>query len=345
MPAAADPLCLRRGEGSLQRFHGVRQVALRQRDEQAVHHGELGDPAGHGAGAEGGFACGGQQHEVRRLGDRGPREVRDRDRGGAVRAGLGKRVDGVDRGSGVRQADRDVALAAQRRGGSRHVRVGPGVAGPVDALQLYLQVDGHKAARADAVDVDPVRHRERVDDVDESADVESAGGLGDRGRVRVGDLLGDRHRVVVGVDIAGRRHDRGRVVVRHRSGQCEPQFRVPAQPDRATEPDHAGGRRAARAGQFGDAPPGHAARVVEHRLRHALLDRSQVRQQRANRDQDPNVPGRSARLGPGPVMEAAAGRSRCRTGFFGCHRPHPPGRPPVTAVYPRYRFPPVEAER
>jgi len=112
MPAAADALGLRRGEGSLKRVHSVRQVALCQRDEQAVHHGELGDPARHGTGAEGGFARGGQQHEVRHLGDRGPREVRDRDRGGAVRAGLGKRVDGVDRGPGVRQADRDVAFAA-----------------------------------------------------------------------------------------------------------------------------------------------------------------------------------------------------------------------------------------
>jgi hypothetical protein len=102
----------------------------------------------------------------------------------------------------VRQADRDVALAAQRRGGGRHVRVRPRVAGPVDALQLYLQVDGHQAARADAVDVDTARRRERVDDLDEGADVEPAGGLGDRGRVRVGDLLGDRHRVVVGLDVA-----------------------------------------------------------------------------------------------------------------------------------------------
>jgi hypothetical protein len=314
---AADALGLGGGEGPLERVHGVRQVALREGDEQAVHHGELGDPAGHGAGAEGGFARGGQQHEVRHLGDGGPGEVSDRDRGGAVRASLGERVDGIDRGPGVRQADRDVALAAQRRGGGRHVRVGPGKGGPVDALQLYLQVDGHQAARADAVDVDPVSRRERVDDLDESADVEPASGLGDRGRVRVGDLLDDRHRVVVGVDIAGRRHDRGRVVVRHRSGQCEPQLRVPAQADRAAEPDHAGGRRAARAGQFGDAPPGHAAGVVEHRLRHALLDRRQVRQQRANRDQDPDVLGGTAGLGPGPVMEAAAGRSGCLIGFFG----------------------------
>jgi hypothetical protein len=82
------------------------------------------------------------------------------------------------------------------------VRVGPGKGGPVDALKLYLQVDGHQAARADAVDVDPVSRRERVDDLDEGADVEPAGGLGDRGRVRVGDLLDDRHRVVVWVDIA-----------------------------------------------------------------------------------------------------------------------------------------------
>jgi hypothetical protein len=70
MAGAADALRLCRGEGSLKRVHGVRQVALRERDEQAVHHGELGDPAGHGAGAEGGFARGGQQHEVRHLGDR-----------------------------------------------------------------------------------------------------------------------------------------------------------------------------------------------------------------------------------------------------------------------------------
>jgi hypothetical protein len=202
VPCAADALRLRRGEGPLQRFHGVRKVALRQRDEQAVHHGELSDPAGHGAGAEGGFARGGEQHEVRHLGDRGPREVRDRDGGGAVRAGLGQRVDGIDRGPGVRQADRDVALAAQRRGSGRHVRVGPCVTGPVDPLQLDLQVDGHQAARADAVDVDPLRRRERVDDLDQSGGVEPAGGLRDRGRVRVGDLLDDRHRVVVGVDVA-----------------------------------------------------------------------------------------------------------------------------------------------
>ena len=202
MAGAADALGLGGGEGSLERVHGVRQVALREGDEQAVHHGELGDPAGHGAGAEGGFARGGQQHEVRHLGDGGPGEVSDRDRGGPVCARLGERVDGIDRGPGVRQADRDVALAAQRRGGGRHVRVGPGVTGPVDPLQLDLQVDGHQAARADAVDVDTVSHRERVDDLDESAYVESARGLGDRDRVRVGDLLDDRDRIVVGVDIA-----------------------------------------------------------------------------------------------------------------------------------------------
>jgi hypothetical protein len=202
MPCAADSLRLRRLEGSLERVHGARQVALGQRDEQAVHDRELGDPAGHGAGAEGGFARGGQQHEIRHLGDRGPGEVGDRDRGGAVRARLGERVDSVHGGPSVRQADRDVTLGAQRRGGGRHVRVGPGEGVPGDTLQLYLEVDGHQAARAHAVDVDPVRHRERVDDLDQGGDVEPAGGVGDRGRVRVSDLLGDRHRVVVGVDIA-----------------------------------------------------------------------------------------------------------------------------------------------
>lgn len=248
MPCAAHAFCLRGREGPFKRVHGARQVALRQRDEQAVHNGELGDPACHGAGAEGGFARGGQQHEIGHLGDRGPREVSDGHRGGAVRARLVERVDGVHGGPGVRQADRDVALAAQRGGGGRHVRVGPRKGGPGDTLQLYLKVDGHKAARAHAVDVDPVGDRQRVDDLDKRADVEPAGGVRDRGRVRVSDLLSDRHRVVVGIDIARRRHDRRRVVVGHRSGQREPQFRVPAQPDRAAESHHARRRRAARAG-------------------------------------------------------------------------------------------------
>jgi hypothetical protein len=320
MPAAADALRLRGRERPLQRVHGARQIALRQRDEQAVHHGELGDPAGHGAGAEGGFARGGQQHEVRHLGDRGPREVRDRDRGGAVRAGLGKRVDGVHGGPCVRQADGDVAPAPQRGRSHGQVRVGESDGGPADPLQLHLQVGRHVAARADAVDVDPAGHRDRVDDFDQSSDVEPAGGLGDRRRVRVRDLLGDRHRVVVGVDIAGRRHHRGRVVVRHRPGEREPKLRVPAQPDRAAEPHDAGGRRAAGASQFGDASPGYAGRVVEHRLRHAPLDRRQVRKQRANLDQDPGVRGCSARLRPGRAAAAPAGRSGRRIGFSGCHR-------------------------
>jgi N-acetylmuramic acid 6-phosphate etherase len=202
VPRAADALGLGGGERPLERVHRARQVALRKRDEQAVHDRELRDPAGRGTGAEHRLARRRQQHVVGHLGDRRPREVRDRDRGGPVRAGLGERVDRVHGGAGVRQADRHVAGAAQRRGRDRHVRVGPGLGGPGDALELHLQVAGHEPAGADAVDVDPAGARERVDDLDERPDVEAARGLGHRGRVGVGDLLGDRHRVVVRVDVA-----------------------------------------------------------------------------------------------------------------------------------------------
>jgi hypothetical protein len=284
VPRAADALCLGGGEGPLQRVHRAGQIALRQRDEQAVHHGELRDPAGHRARTEGRLPGRGQQHRVRHLGNRRPREVRDRDGGGAVRARLGEGVDGVHRGPGVRQADRDVALGAQRRGGERHMRVRESERRPGDTLQLDLQVDGHQAARADAVDVDPVRVGEGVHDRDQRVGVQPAGGVRDRGRVGVGDLLGDRGRVVVGIDVAGRRHHGRRIAVRDRSGECQPQFRVAVQADRPAEPHDAGGGGAAGAGQFGNAPPRDAARVVEHRLRHPLLDGGQVGQQRADRD-------------------------------------------------------------
>ena len=317
MPRAADALCLGGGEGPLERVHRAGQVALRQRDEQAVNHGELRDPAGHGARAEGRLPRGGQQHVVRHLGDRRPREVRDRDGGRTVRARLLKRVDGVHRGPGVRQADRDVALRAQRRRGERHVRVGEGERRPGDALQLDLQVDGHQAARADTVDIDPVRVGQGVNDRGQRADVQSACGVRDRGRVGVGDLLGDRRRVVVRIDVAGRRHDGGRVVVRDRSGERQPQFRVTVQADRPAEPHHAGGGRAAGAGQLGDAPPRDAARVIKHCLRYPPFDGCQVRQQRANRNQDAHVGA------PGHFVSGS---------FFGCHsatsrRPSPPTMP------------------
>jgi DHA2 family methylenomycin A resistance protein-like MFS transporter len=109
-PGATDPLGLGGGEGPLQRSPGGGQVLLGQGDEQAVHHCQLRDPARHGAGPESGLSRGGEQDEVGDLGDRGPREVRHRDRGGAVIAGLAEHVDRVHGGAGVRQADRDVAL-------------------------------------------------------------------------------------------------------------------------------------------------------------------------------------------------------------------------------------------
>jgi hypothetical protein len=255
---------------------------------------------------------------IRRLGDRRPREVRDRDGRRAVRARLLQRVDGVHRGPGVRQADRDVALGAQRRRRDGHVRIGECERRPGDALQLDLQVDGHQAARADAVDVGPVRVGEGVNDREQRAGVQSAGGVRDRGRVGVGDLLGDRHRVVVWVDVAGRGHDGRCVVMCDRSGERQSQFRVAVQADRPAEPHHAGGGSAAGAGQFGDAPPRDAARVVKHRLRHPPFDGGQVGQQRADRDQDAHV-GAPGHFVP-PVI------------VFGCHsatsrRPSPPTMP------------------
>ena len=72
---------------------------------------------------------------------------------------------------------------------------------------------------------------------------------------------------------------------------------VAAQPDGPAEPHHAGRRRAAGSRQLGDAPPGHPLGVVEDRMRDAALDRRQVRQQRPDRDQDPDVsPGLGSRL-------------------------------------------------
>src|SRR5579859_2695011 len=98
---AADALGLGGGEGPLQGHPGPGQILLGQRDEQAVDHGQLRDPAGHGAGPEGGLAGRGEQAEVGCLGDRGPREVRHRDGDGTVTACLAQRVDGVDGGPGV----------------------------------------------------------------------------------------------------------------------------------------------------------------------------------------------------------------------------------------------------
>ena len=118
-----------RRRGPFQRHPGAGQVLLGQRDEQAVDHGELGDPAGGGAGPEGGLAGRGDQHQVRDLGDRRPREVGHRDGGGTLAARLATRVDRVDGGAGVRQADRDVPAAAQRGRRDGQVRSGQANAG------------------------------------------------------------------------------------------------------------------------------------------------------------------------------------------------------------------------
>ena len=66
---AAHALGLGGGEGAFQRLTCAGQVLLCQRDEQAVDHGQLRDPAGHGAGPEGGLAGRGQQHVVGALGN------------------------------------------------------------------------------------------------------------------------------------------------------------------------------------------------------------------------------------------------------------------------------------
>jgi len=178
------------------------------------------------------------------------------------------------------------------------VRVGPGECGPADPLQLHLQVEGDETAGAHAVDVDPPGLGQRLGDLDQDGDVQVARGVGDRPGIGVGDLGGDRGRVVARVDVMRSRRDGGRVVVAgHRAGQCQPEIGIAAQPDGPAETDHAGRRRAAGPGQLGDAPPGHALRIVEDRLRHAALDRRQVRQQRPDGDQDPDVsPGLGARL-------------------------------------------------
>ena len=122
----------------------------------------------------------------------------------------------------------------------------------------------------------------------EGGDVKVARGVGDRLGVGIRDLLRYRGRVIVGVDVAGGRDARF-VVLRHRSGQGEPQLGVAAQANRAAEADHAGGGRAAGTGQFGDVPPGDTGRVVEDRLGHPAFYRGQVRQQGPDRDEDAEV--------------------------------------------------------
>src|SRR5207247_9869557 len=123
---------------------------------------------------EGGLPGRWDQDEVRDRGDRGPREVGHRGAGGTVAARLAQRVDRVDGGAGVRQADRDVPGAAQRGRRDGHVRVGPGERGPADPLQLHLQVEGDETAGAHAVDVDPPGLGERLGDLDQDGDVQVA---------------------------------------------------------------------------------------------------------------------------------------------------------------------------
>jgi glutamine---fructose-6-phosphate transaminase (isomerizing) len=311
------PLGLGRRERALQRGPGRGQVALRERDEKAVNDRELRDAAGHGAGPEGGLPGRGQQDQVGDLGDRGPGEVRHRDRGRAVTARLAQRVDRVDRRARVREADGDVPAFAQRGRGDRHVRVRESEGGLGDTLQLHLQVNGYVAAGADAVDVDAARVRQRVDHPGQHRGVEVVGGVGHGLGVGVGDLLGDGRGVVVGVDVTGRRGDRRRVVVRHRPGQREAQFGVAAQADRAAETHDAGRRGAARPRQLGDVPPGHARGIVEYGLGDPALDRCQVRQQGPDRDQDPDV---RSRLGP-IVLRACLPSRELRSA---CHFTLPP---------------------
>jgi len=206
-----------------------------------------------------------------------------------VTACLAQRVDRVDGGAGVRQADRDVPGAAQRGRGDGHVRIGPGERGAADPLQLHLQVKSHVATGADAVDVDPAGLGERLGDLDQDADVEMVRGVGDRPRVGVGDFLRDRGGVVVRPDVVRGHRDGRAVVTGHRPGQGQPQVRVAAQPDRPAEAHHACRGGTAGPGQFGDAPPGHSLRIVEDRQGDAALDRRQVRQQRPDGDQDADV--------------------------------------------------------
>ena len=116
-------------------------------------------------------------------------------------ARLAQRVDRVDGGPGVRQADRDVPAAAQRGRRDGHVRVGPGERGPADPLQLHLQVEGDETAGAHAVDVDPPGLGQRLGDLDQDGDVQVARGVGDRPGIGVGDLPRDRGGVVARVDV------------------------------------------------------------------------------------------------------------------------------------------------
>jgi CubicO group peptidase (beta-lactamase class C family) len=268
--------------GALQRVHRLFEVALRDQREDAVDDRELGDPAGHGAGAERRLPGRRGQHQVGGPGQRRTRVVGEADRQRAVGLGHPHRVDRIQRGPGVGDADHDVLGAEHGRRGERHVRVRPGVHDLPDPVQLLLQVDGDQAARADAVDVDPPGADQCVHHLDQHVQVDLADGFLDRAGVGVPHFAHHGADVVVRCDVSRYRAPGARGPVAGRGGQRDAQRRVAVQADGPAEPDDRGpgGLRALRI--LRDRPARRPAGIADRQPGHPLLRGSQARHEGAD---------------------------------------------------------------
>ncbi len=242
--------------GGFQRRLRLVQVALRNADEQAVDHGQLPDAAGHGAGAIGGLAHRGGQYPVGDLGDGRAGEVRQRGGSGSAPTGLAQRLDRLDGGAGVRDADGDVAFLQYCGRGQRVVRVGPGEARQADAMQLLLQVQRNERAGSDAVYVDAAGSGDIVDEPLQDHGVQLPRRLLDGLGVGVTDLLDDLPDVVIRGDVAAQLAISGRGAGGV-GGQRDAQVRIAADADRLAEPGDSGFAGARGFGDLGDAAPGY----------------------------------------------------------------------------------------
>ena len=193
-------------ERALERAHRPVLRALRHAHEQAVDHRQLCDPAGHGTRAEGRLAGSGRQHQAGVGRDSGASRTLVMAMVVAPPASATRSASTVS--VVVPVCEMAMATSAgpeQRGGGQRGMRVGPDRRQQADAVQLLVEVLGHEAAGADAVDVDALGARDRVDGADSESRSSSAA-VSSMARASLQAILATIWgRLSVGADITGRR--------------------------------------------------------------------------------------------------------------------------------------------
>ena len=130
-------------------------VALGDREVDTVDDRQLGGAAGHRAGAEERLWAAVVSSRSATPGQRtsGAKLVMATVVQPRARAST-ERIDDVERLATVADADDEVVGGEHSRGGQGRVPVDRGRSGEPDAAELLLEVDGHEARGADAVELD-----------------------------------------------------------------------------------------------------------------------------------------------------------------------------------------------